>query len=210
VSLTGDGAPAYARSVRLSRVAGTVVLVTAIAGLLPAASSPGGTTTSARLYTPYSPSGRIVIRTSTRRGSCFSGSLATARRDAWRCSYGNYIVDPCFKSAARRDVVCPLGPSLRSGIRLALTRGLPRRYGNHRTPSTRLQPWALRLTDGAYCQYITGASSAIGSNRLNYFCRRGDPLWGSPRRSSQPWTIFREPSTAKRLRRRVPISIAWS
>jgi hypothetical protein len=196
--------------VRLLRVVGSVVLVTAVVGTLTAAPSAGGTTTSARLYSPYSASGRIVIRTSTRRGSCFSGSLATARRDAWRCSYGNYIVDPCFKSAARRDVVCPLGPSLRSGIRLVLTKALPRRYRNHGTPSTRLQPWALRLTNGTYCQYVTGASNAIGSNRLNYFCRRGDPLWGSPRRSSQPWTIFREPATARRLTRRVPIGIAWS
>lgn len=148
----------------------------------------------------------------TLRGSCWTGSLAADRADAWRCMAGNEILDPCFSSPrARGRVLCPAtGPWSSSLVELKLTKRLPGQYANRRRPSTFGLPWALRTTLGWRCELATGATTVVHGLRLNYFCtgtKQG--LWGSPLRASEPWRIYVAPSSARTLRRRVGISVAW-
>ena len=77
------------------------------------AASAAGTATTANVYEPFSVTGSPQVRvTQTVRGHCWTGSLASPRRDAWRCLSGNFIYDPCFQldSGAGYRAVSVVGP----------------------------------------------------------------------------------------------------
>ncbi|MDE3130191.1 MAG: hypothetical protein KGL16_03485 [Acidobacteriota bacterium] len=172
-----------------------------------------GARTRATVFEPFTAAGRPVSSPrQTITGSCWTGSLASRRADAWRCTSGNEIIDPCFSSAqARAIVLCSIsGPWDRGLLQLRLTKKLPSRYANRGRPSTAGLPWAVQTTSGWRCELATGATTVIAGMRLNYFCRgtkRG--LWGAPARGSQPWHIYAAPPDARSLSIRVTIRSAW-
>jgi hypothetical protein len=66
-----------------------------------AADSAPVTRTQIKLLTPFGPAGLTIGMAVTEKvnGNCFTGSLAsTSRPDAWRCSSGNGILDPCYQA----------------------------------------------------------------------------------------------------------------
>jgi hypothetical protein len=149
--------------------------------------------------------------TRTLRGSCFSTSDAALRDDAYRCTSGNELFDPCLAPPASvragRVVVCP-DPFDNTGIEIRLTKRLPRNEGP--APSERGVPFAIRLTNGCEAMLDTGATAAIGRARANYYCARTHQwLWGAPSRRGRVWTIFSAPLNARHLTRRVSIAGAW-
>ncbi len=199
------------RSSRTTVIASLVLVV-----LVPVACAPGlaqaEERTSVSIYQAFTPNGYAKLHTRTRAGYCWVGSLTIARRDAWRCFVGNYIYDPCF-SAARDPgiVVCPDAPWRMTGVKIRLTKPLPRAYGNHGAPSLRLKPWAIELYDGRRCLFASGASSVVEGQRLNYFCGTGkEGLWGFPYRGSEPWTILTAPIEATELSERATVRHAWT
>jgi hypothetical protein len=184
-------------------------LVVLLAGSSTAAAAPG---TKVFLFRAFTSKGRPTIRVTHVRGSCFSGSDATPRDDAWRCSFGDELADPCFSSARATGVVlCPSADPA-SGTEITLSARLPRAQANRAQPSKNLHPWDLRLSSGRYCEFSGGATSAVAGVRLNYFCEglTDSGLWGWPDRASSPWTIFVAPFNAKSLTRRVAIERAWT
>jgi hypothetical protein len=194
---------------------GAVVSATAACSLSVAAPVALGAhpRTVATLFEPFGAGGTPTIRVTHASGHCWTGSIASPRSDAWRCFEGaNLILDPCFSSrAVSGEVVCP-SIGMHSGAELKLTRGLPRRQANKAKPSLRDRPFDVGLAGGRHCVFVTGATSVIGAQRLNYLCNgRGHlGLWGFPDRHRQPWTIESAPDTASRLRSRVAIVDAWS
>jgi hypothetical protein len=191
-----------------------IALVCAAALLLVRAPTAAGVAlqpkTKARIFRAFDPSGHSLLRTKTRRGSCWVGSVAINRRDAWRCS-ARRIKDPCFSSARRPGfVLCPDAPWEHTGVRLALASPLPRKDGNRRRPSRRAHPWGIELFDGRNCLIQTGATTVVDNQRANYACDTGaDWLWGNPDRGLVPWTIFSAPYDATALVNRAPIRRAW-
>jgi hypothetical protein len=205
----------------------TAILTAIVAGLSLAAcgteqhtaSTPTTTATPAaaaataiRIFAAVSPSGSPTVTiTSRAKGSCWEGSILTPRREAWRCTVGNEIEDPCF-SGEHEAVVCPTeGPWSGKGIEILLTEPLPRNHENTgRWPSGEpTQPWALELTDGSHCGLAGGATSVVDGMRLNYFCAPDKlSLYGDPDRSSPLWTIFGGPLNAAQLTQHT-IAIAW-
>jgi hypothetical protein len=187
-------------------VLGAVIAM--FAGAMPASAA---TRTSARIYEPFTASGAPSVHVAqTHRGSCFSGSLASGRRDAWRCISRNLIYDPCFSSGKVHFVLCPSGPGSASAIKIKLTKGLPTGFANKGKPSTSGLPWALQTVAGAKCVLATGATNVIQRRRANFFCgTHKDVLWGDPIRRTEPWTIFSAPANAKKLTRKVAIKTAW-
>jgi hypothetical protein len=170
----------------------------------------GATRTQTHIYEAFTSAGSPAIHvTKTVRGFCNGGSSAIDRDDAWRCFFGNFVVDPCFSSSAAKGVVlCPTDAWSSSGVEIKLTKALL--YGDKGKPSTSGQPWAVETTSGAKCEIDTGATSVVDHRRANYFCQKGkDVLWGSPSRSSEPWTIYSAPATATKLTSKVKLSVAW-
>lgn len=185
-----------------------VVALFVVIGASPAAAR---IRTQATIFRAFNSAGAPTIRVQPRSGYCFTGSAAANRSDAWRCFVGNVIYDPCFSSTrAPGVVICP-NRQVNGGIRIRLTRPLPRRFANRRSPSLANRPWNIQLANGRRCVYSSGATNVIQGVRLNYFCPPGTGygLWGIPNRRAQPWTIRSAPFTATRLGQRRIIRRAW-
>jgi hypothetical protein len=164
------------------------------------------------VFYAFTRSGRPTVQTTSKRGYCWTGSLAAVRDDAWRCFVGNFIFDPCFSSAQDPGVVICPNPSLSGGIKILLTRGLPRRDADQGLPSLFNDPWNIELTDGRHCTFSSGASNVVAGNRLNYFCTGAVDygLWGLPDRTVELSTIFSGPFSAKHLHTRRAIRHLWT
>jgi hypothetical protein len=83
-------------------------------------------------------------------GSCWTGSIASLRSDAYRCMTGNSIHDPCF-SVNAKSVACPTNVPANTGIRISLRKPLPRANPNA-TPNA----WMITLAGGSQCNMGTG------------------------------------------------------
>ena len=195
----------------MSRIVRALAIVTP-AVLLSLAGGAAAKPTTTHIYRAFHRDGTPALHvTRTLRGSCFTGSIAAFRDDAWRCMSGNSLLDPCFSSTTARGIVlCPIGPWSSSAVKLGLTRGLPRSQADKARPSTSGHPWGIRTGSGWKCEFNTGTGNLIGSRASTYFCRgTTNWLWGLPNRGSQPWTIFAAPLNAKVLSRRVSVTDAW-
>ncbi len=158
------------------------------------AASAGATAQTTRLtvYRPFA-LGKLApgfTIAKTVKGSCFSGSSADQRTDAWRCFIGNFINDPCFSSPGRSYVLCPADgtPFGTRLIRINLTKPLPRGFANHGAAGQG-DPWAVKLAGGKVCTFLTGATFVYHGQRVNYGCTPKIFLAGSPNRSKPTWTI---------------------
>ena len=114
-------------------------------------------------FVPSEPTG------DTREGSCWTPSIAVpARRDAYRCTVGNEIHDPCFRLPPIGDrLVCDVDPALKTdGFVLKLIKPLP-------APSTVARsflPWILKLADGSICEATTGTLPAVNGQPARWSC----------------------------------------
>ena len=193
--------------------AATVVFASACGSSTAVAS--GGQKTQQRVYYAFTTAGRPAIRvTRTVRGSCFFGSGAIDRSDAWRCFSGRVVSDPCFSSGKAKGIVLCPAPSLpwkRSGVlKIKLTKPLPRKYGSKRRPGQSGTPWGIQTTSGLKCFMSTGATNVVSNRRANYRCLTGRQwLWGAPERKYNAWRIYIAPINARKLTRKVKIRIAW-
>jgi hypothetical protein len=187
-----------------------VVSLSVLIGLVLVPPGARADTTTATVYRAFTPHGFVKVHTHTNRGSCFAGSLTAPRRDAWRCIVGNYIHDPCFALTAHSSyVICPDAPWRKTGTKISLTEVLPQAYRNHKAPSTTPLPWAVELSSGERCLFLSGATTVVEGERLNYLCGGEEGLWGYPYRGAEPWTILQGPSEAHELSERVAIRHAW-
>lgn len=162
------------------------------------------------VYSPFTMNGTLskgvkVIRSVS--GSCWEGSLASARSDAWRCMSGNEILDPCYSGAAKW-VACPRTAFGNRVVRLVLTKSLPR-HGNKPLDTNRSDPAEIVLASGVTCGFSTGATGSVGGLRLNYGCTNGAWLAGDPDRTSTLWTILYLASINSSTLKPVSIATAW-
>ena len=166
-----------------------------IAMLLPA-SLGAAQSTRVVLFAPFDPTGlRANLKvTASVHGTCWIESLASSRPDAWRCMVGkgNSIYDPCFSNEDRTRVACSEGLFSNRVLVIVLNKALARREG-----SSERDPWALRLSNGARCMFVTGATDVIAGMRLNYACNTGGWVLGDPNRSKEPWRVYYAPDIQK-------------
>jgi hypothetical protein len=186
----------------ISRAGGEVARgVGAVTGLLLAtvmlASCGGGTTpaTEVRTFVPWAPGGELnadVEQGSVVTGSCFGTASALQRSDAYRCSLdspasdGSTVADPCF-SGPNGKVACIAEPGGEATV-VELAAPLPQTDVGDRTAEGS-PPWAMTLESGEACSFASGATAAVGSDRLNYFCDDGLTVYGEPDRSDPVWTV---------------------
>jgi hypothetical protein len=124
----------------------------------------------------------------TRDGTCFTSSLAVDGADAWRCTAGDEILDPCFQSPRGKGPLACLAEPWGPVTQLRLTRRLPKA-----TPvgSPGPMPWAVETMGDLRCTRLTGASDEVGGKRVNYTCSDGSVMVGEVDDSSALWTIMR-------------------
>ena len=72
----------------------------------PATTTPAAAATAVHIYALYSAEGKLTVPVmKTGSGSCFTGSIISQRSDAWRCSEGNKLLDPCFAAVLNAHAV---------------------------------------------------------------------------------------------------------
>jgi hypothetical protein len=172
--------------------------------------------TQIKLITPFHDGNLGIGFAVTARGDgeCFARSAAIAGRpDAWRCSIGNAIHDPCFQNIMgdAKVLACPDGPWTANVILLTLTRPLPADSpGNEamKSPLKETMPWALELANGQRCTMFTGATAPIVGMRINYGCPGGFIAVGDIDRSAAVWRIFFQGEKSLSLDL-TDIAVAW-
>ncbi len=114
-------------------------------------------------FAPPLPSGG-----NAKEGSCWAESIAAPRPDAWRCSVGNSISDPCFTVARNPEqLVCGADPALRSdGFILKLTKPLPKKPHGTR----KVAPWIFQLSDGSICEAMSGTVPTVNGEPARWSC----------------------------------------
>lgn len=116
----------------------------------------------------------ITSSTPVEKGSCWTNSIAAPyRADAWRCTVGNAIQDPCFQIPnASGTVFCgadPTNPTATTTFVLELTKPLPQPQVLPGPPPPDWS-WLVQLADGTPCSPFTGT---LPSPQVSYGCAPG-------------------------------------
>jgi len=174
-----------------------VAIVAVFAGGSPGVlrAQPAAAPTALRVYAAFGvgalrPGVEVVARVT---GECFAASLADqTREDAWRCMSANRILDPCFDGfdGDRMVMACPESPWTSRITLLAPVKEPARALANHADIGGGL-PWALELTSGARCVFLTGATALMAGMRINYGCvGSAQSVLGDVDRLLPQWRVF--------------------
>ncbi|MGW3130671.1 serine/threonine-protein kinase [Streptomyces sp. NPDC001123] len=158
-----------------------------------AAASSAPTQTQVVTLSPWSPGGTPatgITITDRASGSCFGTAESTMRTDAWRCTAGDRILDPCFSpdsDPSDSSALCLDGAPDRM-VELSVPEGFP---GNndHMPGGPDIEPIILVLVNGARCSFAGGGTATLAGLRLNYGCDNGGYLYGYPNKTAVMWTI---------------------
>jgi hypothetical protein len=187
------------------------VLFLALAFSVSTPGSASGYVTAVKVFSPFDGTrlAKNLTVGSTVSGSCWTGSIASAQSDAWRCMVGNDISDPCYAGYLSNDhvAVCA-GPFSARVMVIKLTAPLSSSDANP-PAGTRGDPSALELGDGARCEMLTGGTGGINGMRLNYGCYGNtESVYGDPIRSTPLWKVH-VLSTGGTKMRLVNVRVAW-
>jgi hypothetical protein len=131
-------------------------------------------------------------------GFCWTNSIAAPfRTDAWRCTVGNSISDPCFQLPnSTSNLLCNVNPTVTdatSTFVLKLTKPLPAPDVPPGLPPSGWA-WLVQLQDGTLCTPFTGTLPITAAGEAaNYGCAPG-PLgtdvliFNGLNTSSSAWT----------------------
>ncbi|MCB9100706.1 MAG: META domain-containing protein [Anaerolineales bacterium] len=146
----------------------------------PAAAASGETEMSATEVIDFTPAD---IPTETQSGSCFTNAIGLGRADAWRCTVGNQIYDPCFAVDDKPTVVCDANPATgATGFVLELTEPLPEPDAGDLS-----QPWLVELADGQICGLMTGTIPGVDDRVAPYGCPDGSYLFEGFQQDGDVW-----------------------
>jgi len=188
----------------------TVAIVFLASALACAADSTSST--QIKLFTPYGPSGlsKLLSVSETVSGECFAESVADASRsDAWRCSAGNAIHDPCFANIMSdgKTLACARSP-WENKVSVLTVATPPNPAKRKDIPRSQALPWALELANGDQCALFTGATAPVAGMRINYGCPGGGIVVGDIDRGQPLWRVFYQKEGAPALDQ-VSVTTAW-
>lgn len=126
-------------------------------------------------YVPATPASSTPVES----GSCWTNSIAAPfRSDAWRCTVGNSISDPCFEiPGSTSTLLCNINPTTvtasTSTFVLDLTKPLPAPEIPPGLPPSNWA-WLVQLADGTLCTPFTGTLPITANGEAaSYGCAPG-------------------------------------
>lgn len=107
------------------------------------------------------------IPKNSKKGSCWTVSIASSGSRAWRCSTDHTIYDPCFETDSGQ-VVCGVdSENEKDAFELKLTEPLPKqRNANTRESSY----WKIELENGLNCYIFTGTAGNLNNEYVYHYC----------------------------------------
>jgi hypothetical protein len=166
----------------------------AVSNGIPSTSSQTTPATQVIAYIPAIPASSTLVE----NGSCWTNSIAAPfRSDAWRCTVGNSISDPCFQlSNSTSSLLCNVNPTVTdatSTFVLKLTKPLPAPDVPPGLPPSGWA-WLVQLSDGTLCTPFTGTLPITAEgDAANYGCAPGPlgtdvMIFNGINTSSSAWT----------------------
>jgi hypothetical protein len=168
--------------------------------------TPNEATSTSTQTSPATPATQIIAyippqpasSTSVESGSCWTNSIAAPfRNDAWRCTVGNSISDPCFEVPnTTSSLLCNVNPTIANATStfvLKLTKPLPAPDVPPGMASTNWA-WLVQLANGTLCTPFTGTLPITASgDAANYGCAPGPlgtdvMIFNGLNTSSSVWT----------------------
>ncbi len=151
-------------------------------------------------------------------GSCWTNSIAAPfRSDAWRCTVGNSISDPCFQIPNNTSsLLCNVNPTITdatSTFVLKLTKPLPAPDVPPGLPPPSWA-WLVELQGGTRCTPFTGTLPITATgDAANYGCAPGPlgtdvMIFNGLNTSSSAWTA--EIGTIAEMTSSLPIMVSSS
>jgi hypothetical protein len=151
-------------------------------------------TTQVIAYSPSQPTSSTPVES----GSCWTNSIAAPfRADAWRCTVGNSISDPCFQLPnSTSSLLCNVNPTVTdatSTFVLKLVKPLPAPDVPPGLPPSGWA-WLVQLGDGTLCTPFTGTLPITATgDAANYGCAPGPlgtdvMIFNGLNTSSTAWT----------------------
>lgn len=192
--------------------------------------------TKVLLFSPWSLGGlrKNLVVSKHVTGACWTNSLETDRPDAWRCSESQkepmtiqdhtyqvkIIYDPCFSGSPSTNIVACASSAFTQSVILMALQKAPEEEANSQATAgrsllrpaakinTKNPPWALRLANGARCEFVSGATGTIAGMRLNYGCKPKGWVVGTPDHSSETWKVYYTPSPDDTYLKQVEVETA--
>jgi hypothetical protein len=209
---------ALASTPAATTTATTTATATTTETVTEAATEPA-TETEIVVFSPIAPGGTGLADSftikATATGECWASNVVI-RPDAFRCypdtgTVANEIQDPCFVSY--EDEYAPVlycldDPTQTEVVKVTPTGGEGGFDGTDPENPTDGSPWAIKLSNGALCTALGGATTVVAGQRLNYGCADGSSLYGEPDRSAPLWRIFCAPE-GQQTSTLVGIAAAW-
>jgi hypothetical protein len=154
--------------------------------------------TTLRIYTPFvngalHPSLTIAQEVT---GSCTLQSYVAFRPDASRCELNDEpgrFLDPCFTNGGSSQLACITSP-INSEV-ILLTHVDPSGFAPNTWTSissilAQSRPWAMQVTNGAYCLNIPDPSIQVVGYLALYVCEDGGLLLDTINTTNPIWTVF--------------------
>jgi hypothetical protein len=159
---------------------------------------------------PTTNDGRLLpgfVITKTAAGKCYPESGLVAG-EAYSCSAGVYLYDPCWAAGGSRAAYCMARPWLHTVAKVAVSSPLV-----SQAEPARAVLWGLKLVSGLRCEAHRGAAERYRGIIVQYKCGKTLGLLGAPVRTSGLWHI-REVEYSRQtkgyvLGAEIPIAVAW-
>jgi hypothetical protein len=114
-----------------------------------------------------------ILPTTSVAGSCSGISIAEPyRQDAFRCSVGSLLYDPCFTTKDSNLMFCQVNPVSGIPVVIRLTKALPKIATSKIVQDN--WAWFLKLSDGTVCSPFTATRPNISGKTGYYGCRSLD------------------------------------
>lgn len=141
------------------------------------------------------------------KGTCWTGSIAVASSDAYRCISKSVIYDPCFTAGTKpvTQLACMSAPWSEVTL-FDLTSPIPRSAMH---PAGRPRVWADQLGNGLRCIADTGTGNVVDKVVLNYYCTPGKGWASIPDEKLQPWTVKYASSDKAKTLQLEQVTTAW-
>lgn len=152
---------------------------------------------------PFTPDGLNpgLTVSSIEDGECtFGSSIASGRPDAWGCSTGGGVLDPCFEQSYLpindvTEMACFDTPWSTEVVMLTLTAPLAREKEGSDAANSAADdvqpwdlPWAVELENGDRCSLMRGTLTVIAGQTVHYGCEQQGSILGVIDRSEPVWT----------------------